>query len=498
MAELLGLGRADPGSSGEPFTMAYLALRGCAIANGVSRLHGAVSRGLFQPLYPRWPEREVPVGHVTNGVHVPSWDSRGADRLWTEACGKGRWVGALDQLPEQICCLADETLWVFRAEARRDLVRDTRERLARQLGQRGAPPETVGEAARILDPDVLTLGFARRFASYKRPHLLLHDPERLARLLASPERPVQLVLAGKAHPHDEDGKRLVQAWVDFVRRPDVRRRAVFLEDYDMALAETLVQGVDVWINTPRRPWEACGTSGMKVLVNGGLNCSELDGWWAEAYAPEAGWALGDGREHAEPDWDAREADALYRLLEHEIVPEFYTRDAGGIPRAWVARIRASMAGLTPPFSSNRMLRQYVDDVYLPAAAAIRRRAAEDGRLARELHGWATALATHWAEVRVAAVEVAREGDRWAFDVRASLGAVTPDRVRIELYAEPLAGDTPVRVVMDRVEGTTARGGIVYRAHVPASRPASDYTPRILPHHPDARIPMEAAYIRWPR
>ena len=503
MAQLLGLGRADSRDSGEPFTMAYLALRGCASANGVSRLHGAVSRRLFQPLYPRWPGREVPVGHVTNGIHVPSWDSPGADRLWTEMCGKGRWVGALDQLPEQICCLADETLWAFRAEERHDLVRHARERLARQLGQRGAPPETVAEAARALDPDALTLGFARRFASYKRPHLLLRDPERLARLLTMPERPVQLIVAGKAHPHDEDGKRLIQAWVDFVRRPDVRRRVAFLEDYDMTLAEELVQGVDVWINTPRRPWEACGTSGMKVLVNGGLNCSELDGWWAEAYAPEAGgWALGDGQEHAEPDWDAREADALYRLLEHLIVPEFYTRDAEGIPRAWVARIRASMAGLTPRFSSNRMLRQYVDDVYLPAAEAVRRRTAEGGRLARELHVWGTALAVHWAEVRVAAVEVARAGDQWKFEVHVSLGAVAPDWVRAELYAEPLAGDTPVRVVMDRVERTTgAQGGdvgLIYRASVPASRPAADYTPRVVPHHPDARIPMEAAHIRWPR
>jgi starch phosphorylase len=502
MAELLGLGRAEPRDSAEPFTMAYLALRGCASAHGVSRLHGAVSRRLFQTLYPRWPGREVPVGHVTNGVHVPSWDSPGADRLWTEACGKGRWVGALDQLPEQICCLADATLWAFRAEARRNLVRDARERLARQLGQRGAAPETVAEAARVLDPDALTLGFARRFASYKRPHLLLQDPERLARVLAMPERPVQLIVAGKAHPHDEDGKRLIQAWTDFVRRPDLRRRAVFLEDYDMTLAEALVQGVDVWINTPRRPWEACGTSGMKVLVNGGLNCSELDGWWAEAYAPETGWALGDGQEHVEPDWDAREADALYRLLEEKVVPEFYTRDLAGIPHAWVARVRASMADLTPRFSSNRMLRQYVEDIYLPAAAAVRRRSPKGDGIARELHAWGMALAAHWAEVRVGAVGVVRAGDHWSFDVPVSLGAVAPDGVRVELYAEPLDGDTPVRIVMERVERTTGPQddeiGFVYRASVPASRPASDYTPRIVPHHPDARIPMEAAQIRWPR
>jgi starch phosphorylase len=502
LAELLGLGRANPRDPTEPFTMAYLAIRGCASANGVSRLHGAVSRRLFQGLFPRWPEREVPVGHVTNGVHAPSWDSPGADRVWTEACGKARWLDAVEMLPEQICCVADETLWAVRAEERRDLVGYARERLARQLSQRGATPEVVADAARVLDPEALTLGFARRFAPYKRPTLLLHDPERLARLLRVPERPVQLVIAGKAHPQDEAGKRLVQTWTAFVRRPDVRRRAVFLEDYDMTLAEELVQGVDVWINTPRRPWEACGTSGMKVLVNGGLNVSELDGWWAEAYAPEAGWALGDGQEHAEPDWDAREADALYRLLEEEIVPTFYARDAAGIPRTWVARVRASMAELAPRFSSNRMLRQYVDEIYLPAADAIRRRSADGGRVARELHAWATGLADHWAHVRIEAVDVARFGDDWAFAVRVALGAIAPEGVRVELYAEPFGDDEPVRIVMDHAEVTTGTHAgapvSLYRGRVPASRPASDYTPRILPHHADARIPMEAAYVRWPR
>jgi len=442
------------------------------------------------------------VGHVTNGVHAPSWDSPGADRLWTETCGKARWRDALEALPERIGCLPDEALWAVRTEERRDLVRYARERLARQLSQRGATPEAVAEAARVLDPDALTLGFARRFAPYKRPTLLLHDPERLARLLTGPDRPVQLVIAGKAHPQDEAGKRLVEAWTAFVRRPDVRRCAVFLADYDMTLAEELVQGVDVWINTPRRPWEACGTSGMKVLVNGGLNVSELDGWWAEGYTPEAGWALGDGQEHAEPDWDAREADALYRLLEEEIIPAFYARDAAGIPRAWVARVRASMAELAPRFSSNRMLRQYVDDIYLPAADAVRRRSADGGRLARELHAWATALAAHWAEVRIEAVDVAQVGDDWAFAVRVALGAIAPDGVRVELYAEPLGDDEPVLIVMDRAEGTPGiQGGAIapiYRARAPALRPASDYTPRIVPHHPEARIPAEAAYIRWLR
>src|SRR5581483_10196165 len=221
------------------------------------------------------------------------------------------------------------------------------------------------------------LGFARRFATYKRPNLLLHDRERLLRLLANPERPVQLIIAGKAHPEDRAGQALIHEWINFIRQPETRPHIIFLSDYDMLLTERLVQGVDVWINTPRRPWEASGTSGMKVLVNGGINLSELDGWWAEAFMPEVGWALGDGREHGDdPAWDAVEADALYNLLEREVIPEFYTRDQSGIPTAWVKRMRESMARLTPGFSADRTVREYTEQLYLPAAAAYRTRAAD--------------------------------------------------------------------------------------------------------------------------
>jgi len=495
--ELLALGRKNPRDDREPFNMAYLAMRGSAMAGGVSRLHGAVSRRIFASLYARWPEVEVPVTHITNGVHVPSWDSRWADHVWTEACGKARWLGAMEPLPDAIRCVTDEALWAFRAQEREDLVQYARERLARQLGQRGAARDGVARAGQVLDPDALTLGFARRFASYKRPNLLLHDPERLARMLASTERPVQIIVAGKAHPQDAEGKRLVQSWAQFVQQPVVRSRAVFLEDYDMSLAQEMVQGVDVWINTPRRLWEACGTSGMKVLVNGGLNLSELDGWWAEAYRADAGWALG-GEDGSVSGSDAADAERLYGLLEEEVIPRFYARDGQGIPRAWVERIRASMANLAPKFSSNRMMRECVERQYLPSASAFRRRSADGGRLARALGSWTETLERHWSEVRFGDVNVSRERDSWCFEAQVYLGTVPADMARVELYADGTDGLEPVRQPLQRCEAVSgSTNACVYRGAAPASsRPWWHFTPRIVPHHPDAYIPIEGPFIVW--
>jgi starch phosphorylase len=284
---LLALGRRDPGNAAEPLNMAYLAVRGSGKVNGVSRLHGEVSRRIFRDLFPRWPLSEIPVTHVTNGIHVPSWDSAAADGLWHEACGKKRWLGTMSTLEADLKLVPDETLWNFRNEGCRQLIQYVRNRLARQLEAAGASRREIAAAGQALDPDAFTMGFARRFAAYKRPNLLLHDPDRLTGLLQRSDRPAQLIIAGKAHPKDEPGKELVRAWSNFIRRSRLQSRIIFLADYDMSLAERLVQGVDVWINTPRRPWEASGTSGMKVLVNGGLNLSELDGWWAEAYRAHA-------------------------------------------------------------------------------------------------------------------------------------------------------------------------------------------------------------------
>ncbi|MGB3940298.1 MAG: alpha-glucan family phosphorylase [Candidatus Manganitrophaceae bacterium] len=500
LPDLLALGRRNPNDASEPFNMAYLAIRGSGAVNGVSRLHGKVSRHLFEPLFPYWPADEIPVGYVTNGVHMPTWDSAPADDLWTEACGKDRWLGTTETLEQDIRRVSDARLWKFRIAAGKSLVEYARERLSRELTGSGASTEAVDRAKHLFDPNALTLGFARRFATYKRPNLLLHDPERLLRLLTNPQRPVQLILAGKAHPADQAGQALIQQWIHFIRRPDARPHVIFLSDYDTHLTEQLAQGVDVWINTPRRPWEACGTSGMKVLVNGGINLSVLDGWWAEAYTPEVGWALGDGQEHGDdPAWDARDAEALYDLLEREVIPEFYTRDEQGIPTAWVARMRESMARLTPRFSTHRAVCEYTEQHYLPAASAYRERAADKGAIGAQVVHWRQALEQKWAALRFGKVKVETRGEQHVFEAQVCLNDLDPKAVRVELYANGINGAVPERVEMKRVrQPTGASGGDVYSAAVSAARPATDYTARVIPHHDGVTVPLEVDLILWQR
>jgi len=497
--DLLALGRANPNDSSEAFNMAYLAVRGSGAVNGVSRLHGKVSRRIFTPLFPHWPVKEVPVGHVTNGVHMPSWDSAAADDLWTEACGKDRWLGTMETLEQDIRRISDSRLWQFRTAASKSLVEYARERFSRQLAASGASPEAVDEAKHLFDPKALTLGFARRFATYKRPNLLLHDPERLLRLLTDRERPVQLILAGKAHPADQAGQNLIREWTHFIRRPEARPHVIFLSDYDMLLTEHLVQGVDVWINTPRRPWEACGTSGMKVLVNGGINLSELDGWWAEAWTPEVGWALGDGQEHGDdPAWDAAEASALYDLLEREVIRQFYTRDESGIPTAWVARMRESMARLTPQFSANRTVREYTEQHYLPAASAYRERAADKGSMGVQLVNWQSAMEQHWSNLLFGEMKVATDGGNHVFEVQVFFRGLDPNNVRVEVYADGVNGGEPVRQEMMRARQLADANGTIYSAQVTTTRPATDFTARVIPQCSGVAVPLEAAQILWQR
>ena len=495
--DFMALGRQDPGDDQEPFNMAYLALRGSGAVNGVSQLHGKVSRSIFQPLFPRWPQDEVPIGHVTNGIHVSTWESKASDDVWTRHCGKERWLSETDQLEEVMRQVPDQELWAMRQASRHALVDYVRSRSARQLAESGFPPEKIAQAGQILDPEALTLGFARRFATYKRPTLLLHDPERLIRLLSDPQRPVQLLIAGKAHPADGAGQDMIRQWVLFDRRPEVWGRVLFLSDYDMLLTEQLVGGVDVWINTPRRPWEACGTSGMKVLANGGLNLSELDGWWAEAYSPQVGWALGDGREHGEdPSWDAAEAAALYDILEKEVIPSFYARNADGLPLDWLAKVRASITTLTPRFSANRAVRQYTTEYYLPAAAAYQARQAKQGALGIRMANWRRQLEQEWHSLAFGNLQIETRDGQHHFQVEVILGQVDPQAVQVELCAAE-AGDRVWRQPMTRGEKLPDReGGYLFTAKVPATRPAGDFTPRLIPSFPGVAVPLEMPFILW--
>jgi starch phosphorylase len=479
--------------------MAYLAERGAALTLGVSRLHGEFSRRIFQPLFPRIPNCEVPIGYVTNGVHVPTWDSAAADKLWSDACGKERWRSTPDDLGERIATVSDEQLWAMRGQGRQRLIRIARERLETQLRERGLNGGPMAGTESVLDPNILTIGFARRFTEYKRTTLLLSDLSRLDALLNNAARPIQIVVAGKAHPADHHGKEMVKAWIDLAGQERYRRRVVFLEDYDMSLAQELVQGVDVWINTPRRPWEACGTSGMKVLVNGGLNCSIRDGWWDEGYAPELGWAIGDIKGGETRQVDEEDAESLYTLLEREIVPLFYDRDSSGLPRGWLKRIRASMSVLTPEFAGGRMLRDYIETAYLPLARLLRKRSQDRYLPAKALRIWAHELQRRWSGLHIGQPTAAPDGGQWRVSVPVFLGEVADHQIRVELFSDA-RNDAPAEAIALHKEQAIpgAMNGHIYAGVVPAVRAFDDYTVRIVPYHEDAQLPAELPLIAWQR
>ena len=495
---LLNMGKMFADDNNERFNMAYLAARTCARINGVSELHGVVSKNIFSGLYPDWPLAEIPVSHVTNGVHMPSWDSALADKVWTERCGKDRWLGAQGSLKSKIEKLNDTQIWSLRGQQRTDLIHYVRRRLSDQKRRSPNSGQSIEQVQTILDPNILTLGFARRFTEYKRPNLLLEDQQRLINLLSNTQMPLQIIIAGKAHPQDNKGKHFIKEWFAFLQRPEVRPHIVFLEDYDIRLAQHMVQGVDLWLNTPRRPWEACGTSGMKVLVNGGLNISELDGWWAEAYASDVGWALGDGGQHNENGWDQIQAQQLYTLLEQQIIPSFYRRSADGIPIEWVQMIRNSMSSLTPKFSSNRMLREYTEKLYLPALADYKMRNEDGVELARKLVQWQIQLAhygdnIHWGDLRVE-----QHADSRSFVVSVYLGDVSVDYIEVQLFAD--AENQENDFFCQKMNCETAilgsLNGFIYRIELQSSRHFEDYTPRVIAVNKSVQVPCENHFIKW--
>ena len=495
--ELMALGRQDANNFSESFNMAYLAVHGSSAVNGVSKLHRKVSQHLFQFLFPRWPNEEVPIGSVTNGVHTPSWDSEIADKVWTDACGKDRWIGDLTSIEKDISIVPGETLWQLRNVSRNNLVNYTRTRFESQLMVAGYSNETIAIAKQVFNPNTLTLGFARRFVSYKRPDLLLHDEERFIRILTNAPHPVQLVIAGKAPPFDQSGKDLIRRWIEFIQRNNLYNHVIFLSDYDMLLAEQLVQGVDVWVNTPRRPWEASGTSGMKVLVNGGINLSELDGWWAEAYTPEVGWALGDEKEHGEdPTWDAAEAEALYDLLEKQIVPDFYNRNEQGIPEQWIKRMRKSMSNLTALFSANRSVREYTEKFYLPAAKSYIRRAANKGLEGLKILSVQEQLKNKWDNIKIGEMKIESIAHGYVFHLPVFLDQIEPGKVLVELYAEGINGAAHTRIKMNTDGEVNNEYEKMYHANVMSTRAAGDFTARIISNCADVLVPLEDQLIHW--
>ncbi|GAB4547791.1 MAG: glycosyltransferase family 1 protein [Anaerolineae bacterium] len=506
--EFMALGRRNPNDAGETFCMTVLALRMAAASNGVSRLHGQVSRQMWQSLWPRVPEPEVPIVHITNGVHFQSWISRDMKELYDRYLGP-RWreEPADHSVWQRAERIAAEELWRTHERRRERLVAFARQRLREQLERRGVSQTQIEAADEALNPEALTIGFARRFAPYKRATLVLRDPDRLARILTNPDRPVQLIFAGKAHPRNDPGKELIRQIVDLARQERFRRHIVFLEDYDMAVARYLVQGADVWLNTPLRPREASGTSGMKAAANGVLNLSILDGWWDEAYQPEVGWAIGRGETYDDREYqDQVEAEALYNLLESDVVPLFYERGINGLPRGWIARMKASIGNLCHFFNTHRMVQEYTERFYLPGVERYQQLTADNMARARALAEWKTRIHANWAQVRVERVEAGaleqlQVGDRLSARAQVFLGTLTPDDVRVELYLGRVnaAGDfveaeaTPMLpVAQDQA------GNYTFEANEVACFTSGrhGYTVRVVPHHPDMAREFLPGLIVW--
>jgi starch phosphorylase len=490
--------------------MTVLALRHSAHRNGVSQLHGQVSQRLWSNVWPGVPVDEVPIGHITNGIHTRTWLSHDMAGLYLRYLGPGWHETPSDTGVWQAVNHIPETeLWRTHERRRERLVAFARRRLTAQLRKRGASSAELADAEEVLDPEALTIGLARRFATYKRANLILSDLDRLARLLSDTDRPVQIIFAGKAHPRDNPGKDLIRQIVHVARRPEFRRSLVFLEDYDMNVARYLVQGVDVWLNTPLRPMEASGTSGMKVAANGGLNLSILDGWWAEGYEPDVGWAIGSGESYEDLEYqNAVESQALYDLLEKEIVPLFYDRGHDRIPREWVRRMKAAMARLAPVYSTNRMLRQYAETYYAPAAREWEQLADDDYRGAKELADWKTHVRRQFDHLRITEVKDTADenggphvGKAIRVEAVIDTADLAADDIAVELYYGPLDEDGQIAegrpLTMPRVEGAETDGQFRYAVDMPCNQSGrTGYTVRVMPSHPGLAETKDMALIRW--
>jgi starch phosphorylase len=510
-AELLALGRVDTRDQNAPFSMPVLAFRASDHYNGVSELHGEVSRKMWQGLWPDLPTHEIPIESITNGVHTASWVAYDMGALYTRYLGP-RWAEHCDdpEVWERAHEIPDAELWQVHEHRRYRLVQHARQWLRAAAERRGAGREEMELANEVLDPQALTIGFARRFATYKRATLLFQDLDRVKKLLANPERPVQLVFAGKAHPQDRGGKELIRSIVHASRDAGLRGRVVFIEDYDMRIARAMVSGVDVWLNTPRRPLEASGTSGMKVAANGGLNISVLDGWFAEAWRDHGwkiGWAVGRGEEYPDASGDTREAELLYDLLEREVVPLFFERDGlGRVPRRWIERMKNAIAKLVPRYNTARMVREYAKRFYVPAIRLSHK--LTDGELAaaKSLTAWKDRVRDAWPDVAVKEVRLESRdevavGESVQVSAIVQLGRLAPDDVAVELYHGPTAGGHEIalgRIVrMRAVERAGTNGDWRYAGEIATDQSgAHAFAARVMPYNDAMTHPYETSLIRW--
>jgi len=511
--EFLGLGRMDPQDTEGYFCMAILAMRLANRINGVSQLHGQVSRKMWQEVWPLVPNDQVPILAITNGVHPRSYVSHEMSDLLERYLGP-RWAEQPADQPlwKRVTRIPDEELWRTHERRRERLVAFARRRLRTQLDDRGSQISEIRLAEEVLDPEALTIGFARRFATYKRATLLFHDLERLARILGDRDRPVQIIFAGKAHPRDNPGKELIRAIIHHARRPEFRNRIVFVEDYDVNVARYLVQGVDVWLNTPRRPHEASGTSGMKATANGALNLSVLDGWWDEAYTTETGWAIGHGEEYADDQYeyqDRVEANALYNLLEKEIVPLFYARGRDGLPRGWIAKMKAAIRDHAAVFNTNRMVREYFELCYLPSAQRSRCLAENDLEKAKSLAAWKANLREQWSQIKIERLwtegpddQQLKVGNHLRVQAQVNLGTLNPTDVSVELYYGPLNAEGMIargRAMPMLIAQSKGKGQYVFAGAIACGTSGRHgFALRIVPHHEDMGNPFEMGLILWGR
>ena len=492
----------------DPFSMTILALRASRHANGVSKLHGAVSRSLWKDVWSGVPVEEVPITSITNGIHTKTWMAPEFSALYTKYLGD--WEEHLTDAEfwRRVVEIPDAQLWETHQKLKLRLVEFVRERVRLRRTRVGESMEAVRRANQILDPEILTIGFARRFATYKRGALLFSDKERLARLLNDTTRPVQFIFAGKAHPRDEGGKALIKEVYKFSRQIGFENRIVFVEDYDTYIARRLVQGVDLWLNNPLRPLEASGTSGMKLPPNGGLNLSVLDGWWCESYNGKNGWAIGPEIEDGAVEFQSEEdASSLYQLLENQIIPLYYAKPDGKLPLAWLQLMRESIRSATPVFNTHRMVKEYAERLYRPAELAQEEFARDDCRAAVELSQWKAAIRKDWTQVHVSDVQIGNEdrhnilvGDALRVSAKVHLGGVDPQHVRVEAYYGEADNDqvrNPAVTPLYQSDQREADGNYLYHGSVPASESGMyGFSVRVVPTHPHLVQAHELRLITW--